>query len=384
MKKIVLLGSTGSIGQQALNIVRQYPDSFRVVGLVCNSDLKNLYKQTAEFKPEAVGLAQANSKLNHRDFAPARVYEGQEAVLRLIQETEADLVLNAIAGSSGLLPSFAALSSNRHLALANKETIVMAGNLLMAEVRHKQLDLIPVDSEHAAIFQLLNGNPACAKERLTEIILTASGGPFRSWPVSQIKKATLKDALRHPNWQMGNKITIDSATMANKALEVIEAYYLFNFPLEKIKILIHPQSYVHSLIRTTDGSLYAQLSKPDMRLPILNALSYPQLMAADFASLDLQNQVLEFYPVDLARYPVLKLGLEAARAGGNYPIVFNAANEIAVEAFLKEEIRFIQISSLIAQTMDVDFPSLPSSLDNVILIDKAARQVAIKHLLKMR
>jgi len=384
LKKIILLGSTGSIGRQTLDIVRQYPDSFAITGLVCNSDLKNLYKQVQEFKPQAVGFALAEARLDPKSFAPARVYQGQEAILRLIQETEADLVLNAIGGSSGLLPSFTAITSNRNLALANKESIVMAGSLLMSEVKRKQTALIPVDSEHSAIFQLLNGNPGCTKERLREIILTASGGPFRTWPLSHLKKASLKDALRHPNWQMGKKITIDSATMANKVLEVMEAHYLFNLPFEMIKIIIHPQSYVHSLVRTKDGSLYAQLSKPDMRLPILNALTYPNLVAADFANLDLQNQVLEFYPVELDRYPVLKLGLEAAAAGGNYPIVFNAANEIAVEAFLKEKISFIQISSLIAKTMEDDYPSLPSSLDNVILIDKAARQAALKHLQKMR
>ncbi len=376
MKKIIVLGSTGSIGINTLKIIREWRDSFPVVGLSAHTDEKGIRQQVEEFSVHRWCLSGAAANTNPSP------YPGREGLIRLIEDTEADLVVNGIAGAEGLGPSVAALTAGKDLALANKETMVMAGPLVTALAAEKGSTILPVDSEHSAVFHLLNRRSGRGMEEkqaeVTEIILTASGGALRDLPLSQLYKVTPEEALRHPNWNMGKKITIDSATMANKGLEVIEAKELFHVPLSAISVLIHPQSMVHSMVRTRDGSLYAQISKPDMRLPIQNALTFPELWTADFASLDLSGVALEFHTPSEERYPLLRLALEAARQGGEYQIVFNAANEVAVGAFLEGNLSFIDISGVVNKTLDRDWKNLLASFEQVYETDKKVREIAKK------
>jgi 1-deoxy-D-xylulose-5-phosphate reductoisomerase len=273
------------------------------------------------------------------------------------------------------------VSSGKNLALANKETIVMAGRLILPLAAEQGVNILPVDSEHSAVFYLLRNRP---RPELEEVILTASGGAFRDFPLEALANVSVRDALRHPNWSMGPKITIDSATMANKALEVIEAGRLFDLTPDRIKVVIHPQSSVHSLIRTVDGSLFAQISKPDMRIPIQNALCYPELSPVGFGRLELENVTLEFLPVDYNRFPLLALGYEAARQDGPLPIVFNAANEVAVAAFIQGEITFDKIARLVETCLAAAWPNLHDNLDDVIFIDAQARALARQSITSMR
>lgn len=376
MKKIIVLGSTGSIGVNTLEIIRERRDSFQVVGLSAHTDEKGIRQQVEEFSVNRWCLSGIAGDINPSP------YPGREGLLRLIEETEADLVVNGIAGAQGLGPSVTALTAGKDLALANKETMVMAGPLVTALAAKTGNTILPVDSEHSAVFHLLKrrsdkgtgGEPS----EVTEIILTASGGALRDLPLNELYKVTPEEALRHPNWNMGKKITIDSATMANKGLEVIEAKELFHVPLSTISVLLHPQSMVHSMIRTRDGSLYAQISKPDMRLPIQNALTFPELWTADFASLDLSGVSLEFHTPLKERYPLLQIALEAAQQGGEYQIAFNAANEVAVEAFLNGNLSFIDITSVVDRTLDRDWKNLLASFEQVYETDKKVREIVKK------
>ena len=368
---LIVLGSTGSIGLQTLDIVRSRPDAFRVAGLAARHNAALLAAQCAEFLPSACALsAPPDPAPEPSAFAPSRLYTGSEKLLAMIRETDAQLVINGISGAAGLLPSFAALESGKHLALANKETVVMAGPLLLETARNRRLRVIPVDSEHSAVFHLLGDDK---RPQLEEIILTASGGAFRDRSVTELATVTPEEAMAHPNWSMGPKITIDSATMANKALEVIEAHYLFRLPPERIKVVIHPQSYVHSLIRTKDGVLYAQLSLPDMRLPILSALTYPAPAEATFGRLDIESCTLEFRPVDPEKYPLVGLGFTALAQKPCGPLVFNAANEVAVEAFLIGEISFLNISRIIASVLEQPREDEIEHIDDVLRVDRWAR-----------
>ena len=288
----------------------------------------------------------------------------------MIHNTDADVLLNGISGAAGLSASIATIESSKTLACANKETIVMAGDLILDLAREKGVDILPVDSEHSAIWQLIRG---FKKEHLSQIILTASGGAFRNRPLDSLKHVTVNAALAHPTWEMGPKITIDSATMANKGLEIIEAQYLFGMSPEKIKVVIHPKSYVHSLIRTIDGYLYAQLSLPDMSIPIQNALSWPDVIPSDFAALTVPGIDLEFLELDLNRYPIVESAYTAAHRGGSYPLVFNAANEEAVAAFVDGSIYFTDINVVVKEALDFSWPEKVESFEHIFKIDNEAR-----------
>jgi 1-deoxy-D-xylulose-5-phosphate reductoisomerase len=371
MKKVLVLGCTGSIGRSTLDIIRKHPDEFSLAGLQAHVNEAELLSDAREFPG-------AKLCLSGRDPESDRIaYRGEEGILRLIEESGADIAVNGIVGASGLQPSVKVLESGMDLALANKESMVLAGPLIkrLASVQGKRL--LPVDSEHSALFQLLETRK---KDQVSELILTASGGPFRNRPLEDFSSITLKDALAHPTWDMGAKITIDSATMANKGLEVIEAQQLFDFDIDRIKVLIHPQSYVHSLIRTKDMALYAQISEPDMRLPIQDALFYPAMREVPWTYLDLAGKTLGFFEPDLNKFPMLGLAFECARKEGSYSIAYNAANEIAVDAFLKERIPYTAIAGVTEHVLASDWSQPSRSVDEILRKDVDARRDARSYL----
>ncbi len=368
-KRVIILGSTGSIGTNALEVVRSMPEMLSVVGLSAHTQLEALVQQAHEFEPIAVaacGICEAEARAvlgSHRLPDGCRAFFGERAITALLEGTDADIVLNGIAGSSGLLPSVSAVEAGRTLALANKESIVMAGRLLLDRAGHTGARILPVDSEHAAVFSL---NGLFVKGQVAEIVLTASGGAFRDSSAAELAQATVEQALQHPTWRMGTKITIDCATLANKGLEVIEAHYLFGVAPEQIKVLLHPQSYVHSLVRTIDGSLYAQLGTPDMRVPIQNALTYPECHPSATPALDLCGQLLSFQALDEKRFRMISLAYEALRLGEPAPIVYNAANEVAVAAFTRQEIGFLDIAALVEEVLARDWGGPPTSFAEVL------------------
>jgi len=367
VKRVLILGSTGSIGTNALEVLKAFKEKFKVVGLVAGRNRNLLLKQAKEFKPEGIALFEGELP---KDL-PFKTFTGLKGIKELIGEIDYDICLAAISGSSGVLPTYWAAKRGERLALANKEALVCAGKF----VKKATKEIIPVDSEHSAIFQCLKGE---RREEVEEIILTASGGPFRER--DNLEDVKPEEALKHPNWEMGKKITVDSATLINKGLEVIEAHYLFDLPPEKIKVAIHPQSSIHSLVRFRDGSLIAQLGATDMKIPIAYALSHPERLSLleKFPSLyyDLFGKGLEFYPPDLKRFPGLKLAYEALKLGEPYPAVLNAADEVAVELFLKGRIKFTQIPLLIEKTMERAKFKEPETLEEVIEIDKRAKELA--------
>ena len=368
MKKILVLGCSGSIGTSTLDIINSHRDDFQLVGIQAHKNESSLLKQ-AEKWPEAAlclsGTIPRDKKIT---------FQGPEGILDLISACDPDIVVNGIVGASGLMPTIHSIQEGRDIALANKESMVLAGPLIKKMAAEKSCRILPVDSEHSAVFNLLNSQE---KNKVSEIILTASGGPFRNLPVERFPSITLKDALNHPTWEMGNKITIDSATMANKGLEVIEAQQLFDFPMNKIKVLIHPQSYVHSLIRTNDMALYAQISKPDMRLPIQDALYYPEMKEVPWTYLDLAGKTLEFQAPDYNKFPMLKLAYDCGDSGNGYPIAYNGANEIAVDAFLNERISYTRIAELTEQTLQMDWNTPQDSPESILETDQKARNAAI-------
>jgi len=372
-KKVSVLGSTGSIGKNTLEVVKALDPAFDVVALACRSSVAELAQQAREFAPVAVAVAGSPDSQAERELEKiqdTRVYRGEQGLLQMLADTKADLVVNGISGARGLLPSLRTLQQGIDLALANKETVVMAGGLVTELARRNGSKLLPVDSEHHALFCLLQGrNP----EDVQEIILTASGGAFRELSGEQLKDVRVEDALTHPNWNMGAKITVDSATMANKGLEVIEAHHLFDIPVSAIKVLIHPQSYVHSLIRMTDGFIYAQLSQPDMRLPIQNALTYPDFQPSCVEAFDLAGRSLSFEPVDPKKYRMLTLAYGAAERAGGYPIAYNAANEVAVERFLRRDISFLDIAQAVEQVMQADWQTPVLEIEEILEVDRQAR-----------
>ena len=376
-RRVAILGSTGSIGRQALDVIRQHRDLFEVELLTANNSSELLIAQAREFD---VNSAVICNEEKYDEVASAlqkdgiKVFAGMNSVCSLVGGSNIDIVLTAMVGFSGLASTVAAIKAGKAIALANKETLVAAGSLVTALAREHGVPLLPVDSEHSAIFQCLQG---CGNNRISRIHLTASGGPFREWSREKIAAAGPREALRHPNWQMGSKITIDSATMMNKGLEVIEAKWLFDVEPEDIRVVVHPESIIHSMVEFADGAVIAQLGHPDMREPIQYALAYPQRLNLDNRKLDFAALgSLSFSAPDTERFPALGLAYEALRRGGNLACTMNAANEIAVAAYLREEISFYGISELVAETMDgVEFVASPS-LDDIFATNEAAKEYA--------
>ncbi len=358
-KKVLVLGATGSIGSSAIDILKAYPDQYELTGVTAHTDAEALQKVQKDFPHIPTCLSSIS---------------GTKSLLDFIENNDADIVINGIAGASGLLPSRAALASGKHLALANKETIVMAGPLIRKLANDKGVQILPVDSEHSAVFSLIQAH---GTNRIKEIILTASGGPFRNYSREELDKVQLSDALNHPTWSMGPKITIDSASLANKGLEVIEACRLFDLPAERVKVVIHPQSLIHSLVRTTDGVLYAQMSPPDMRHPIALALSWPEYLPGTLKELDFSQAIsMDFQPPRHDAFPLLGMAYRAAALSGGYTIAFNAANEKAVEAFIEKKISFTMIAQVTAGVLERDWTKEPDSFEEVMEIDGCARDYA--------
>jgi len=379
MKNIVILGSTGSIGTNTLDIVDRFPDEFRVVGLTAGSNDEKLEEQVLKYRPRMVALAHdaTAAKLRERVTGTAvdvEVLGGIDGITRVAQASEAELVISSIVGAAGLVPTLAAITSGKHIALANKEPMVMAGKLMQAEARKHGVRIFPVDSEHSAIFQSMEGH---RRQDIHRVILTASGGPLWEFSRAQLADVTPERALQHPNWKMGEKITIDSATLMNKGLEIIEARWLFDIPETQIDVLIHRESIIHSLVEYTDRSVIAQLGLPDMRTPISYAMRYPERMPLALPSLDLAEiGRLTFFTPDHDRFPCLRLGYEALRIGGTMPATMNAANEVAVEAFLHGGIRFVDIPDIIQSTMEAHTPREFDSLGPALEADRSAREKA--------
>lgn len=376
-KNIAILGSTGSIGTQALDVIEQNPDLFEVEVLTAHSQVDLLIQQAKKFRPNAVVIVNDdhyNSVYEALDPIDIKVYAGQKALDQIVQMGTVDMVLTALVGFAGLSPTLEALKAGKAVALANKETLVVAGELVMEAAMKSAVPIIPVDSEHSAIFQCLVGEEHNPVEK---IILTASGGPFRTKSLEEIEKVSLKEALNHPNWSMGSKVTIDSATLMNKGLEAIEAKWLFGLKPEQVEIIVHPQSIIHSLVGFADGSLKAQLGLPDMRLPIQYALGFPYRIPTDskrFSFTDYPS--LDFEQPDLERFPNLRIALDCMKQGGNLPCLMNAANEVAVAAFLNEKIGFTDITHIIEKTIvNSTFLTSPDYQD-YIESDQEARERA--------
>ncbi len=379
MKNLCILGSTGSIGLNTLEIVRNHSDLYNVAALAVGSNIAELEKQIREFRPvmAAVGDARAAADLSNRvDDLPVRIFKGTDGIVDMVEAcVEVDVVVSAIVGSAGMLPTIKALECDKRVALANKETLVAAGELVMNIVRKQQKgNIIPVDSEHSAVFQCIQGEKLNTVEK---IILTASGGPFSLKSEVNLEDVTPEQALEHPNWDMGSKITIDSATLINKGLEIIEACRLFDMPPDRIEAVIHPQSIIHSMAAFHDGSVIAQMGLPDMKLPILYALAYPERIKTGFKRMDLfEISKLEFFPVDRKRFPGLDLCISAAETGGTAPAALNAADEIAVASFLNREIRFMDIPVVIEHVLDNIRHYPLESPEQVLDIDREARRKA--------
>ena len=379
MKQIAILGSTGSIGTQTLDVVRQHPEAFSVYALSAHRSIDLLIKQALEFNPAVVCIA---DETYYRPLCealsdlPIRVLAGEKALAEMVTMPAIDVVVAAMVGYAGLRPTIEAIKAKKTIALANKETLVVAGEIIDRLAKRYKVDILPVDSEHSAIFQSLVGEDMTSVEKL---LLTASGGPFRNFTLEQMQHVTAAEALRHPNWDMGAKITIDSASMMNKGFEVIEARWLFDIPVGKIQVLVHPQSVVHSAVQFVDGSVKAQLGTPDMRMPIQYALTYPERWMSDVARLDLfATQSLTFEEPDLKRFPNLALAYEAMNKGGNMPCVLNAANEVVNLAFREGRCGFMQMSDVIAQTMEKTMFITEPTYEDYVQTDKEARKIALE------
>lgn len=377
-KQICILGSTGSIGTQALDVVSQHPDLYEVYCLTANNKVDELAAQARQFNPAAVVIANEDrySDLQKalEDRPDIKVYAGEEALEDIVRAEPIDLVLTAMVGFSGLKPTISAIKARKKICLANKETLVVAGELICQLAGEYHVPILPVDSEHSAIFQSLVGE---GNNEVEKLLLTCSGGPFRTFSQNRLASVTAADALQHPTWNMGAKITIDSASLMNKGFEVIEARWLFGLPVEKIDVLIHPQSIVHSAVQFIDGSVKAQLGVPDMRLPIQYAFSYPDRLSLTGDRLDWFKQPLEFFAPDMEKFPCLRLAFEALKRGGNAPCVLNAANEVVNEGFRRGQCSFPSMAEIIHYTMDnVPFDAHPS-LQTYLETDKVARAVAL-------
>jgi 1-deoxy-D-xylulose-5-phosphate reductoisomerase len=377
MKRVIILGSTGSIGTSTLDIVSKFPGEFQIVGLTAATRDVQLEEQIRRFKPAKVALSDpvAAARLKSRCTGlPVEILSGPEGVAEVARMQDGELVISAIVGGAGLVPTLAAIRAGKHVALANKEPMVMAGQLMQEEAHTHGVKIFPVDSEHSAIFQSMEGH---RREDIRRLILTASGGPLWNMPREQMKNVKPEQALQHPNWKMGAKITIDSATMMNKGLEVVEARWLFDMPASQIEVLVHRESVIHSMVEYKDGSVIAQLGLPDMRTPISYAMKYPARVPLELPPLDLAMiGKLTFFEPDHARFPCLQLGYDALKVGGTMPAVLNAANEIAVAAYLQEGIGFLDIAEVIRSTMDAHTLRQVRSLDDALEADRWAREKA--------
>ena len=386
-KRVIVLGSTGSIGTQTLEVIQAlnaHPScswSFEVVGLAAGRNLRLLADQICAFRPRGVAIAREEDlpalRRRLKDLTEVAIFAGPQGIPQLLEAVPADLVVNGLVGAAGLLPTLTALERRIDVALANKESLVIGGPLVRQALQKGGARLLPIDSEHSALFQLLQG---CAPEEVQRVVLTASGGALRDWPPEKIPRATPEQVLNHPTWAMGARITVDSATLVNKAFEVIEAHWLFGLPWERIGVVIHPQSVVHALVALTDGSLLAHLGEPDMRVPIQYALTYPKRAAHPWAPLKLEGLALEFRALEPERYPAFGLVVEAGQRGGTFPAVANAADEVAVERFLHEEIEFGAIPRLLEEALEAHEPrALPQeelTLEAVLEADRWARTFA--------
>jgi 1-deoxy-D-xylulose-5-phosphate reductoisomerase len=373
--KIAILGSTGSIGHSTLEVIEKYPEKYQVVGLSAGYNAELLQEQIRKFKPKAVSLSDESGQDILNDCPGTEVLFGVEGACKIAAMPEADVVVAAISGSAGLLPTLEAVKAGKTVALANKESLVMAGELIISEAKKNKADIIPVDSEHSAIFQLLKDKK---NEDVKNIILTASGGPFLGSTLEELENVSPEEALKHPRWKMGNKVTIDSASMMNKGLEVIEAHYIFGMPAEKIKVIVHPQSIVHSMVEFIDGTVFAQLSHPDMKAPIAYALSCPDRLDNIVEPLSFADiGKLTFEDPDYERFPNLRLAFRALETGGLMPVIMNSANEVAVQKFCDGLIGFTSISKLIEKVMDSFNDNGGRALDDILEADKWARDEAV-------
>lgn len=383
MKQIAILGSTGSIGTQTLDVVRQHPSEFSIYALSAHRSLDLLIQQALEFNPAVVCIADEHLYQPLREALsdlPIKVMAGEKAIAEMVTMPAIDVVVAAMVGYAGLRPTIEAIKAKKTIALANKETLVVAGEIICRLAKRHQVSILPVDSEHSAIFQCLVGEDMHSVEKL---LLTASGGPFRTFTYEQMQHVTAAQALQHPNWEMGAKITIDSASMMNKGFEVIEARWLFDIPVEKIQVLVHPQSVIHSAVQFVDGSVKAQLGTPDMRIPIQYALTYPARWLSDVPRLDLfAVKQLTFEEPDMQRFPNLRLAYEAMEKGGNMPCILNAANEVVNLAFREGKCGFLQMSEVIEQTMATTSFITEPTYEDYVQTDKEARKIA-KELLKL-
>ena len=379
-KKIAILGSTGSIGTQALQVIEEHSDLYEAYVLTANNQVDLLIEQARKFQPEVVVIANEEKYATLKDALadlPIKVYAGADALCQVVQEQPIDVVLTAMVGFSGLRPTISAIKARKNIALANKETLVVAGELIGKLANDYKVSILPVDSEHSAIFQCITGEVS----PIEKIILTASGGPFRNFSLEQLAKVTKAEALKHPNWDMGAKITIDSASMMNKGFEVIEAKWLFGVTPDQIQVVVHPQSIVHSAVQFADGAVKAQLGVPDMRVPIQYAFSYPQRLKSSFDRLDFfKNSTLTFEEPDTKRFRNLALAYEALRKGGNMACIVNAANEIVNRAFLEKRIGFLEMSEVIEKTMQRATFVENCSLEDYLQTDVEARRIASEYI----
>ena len=384
MKRISILGSTGSIGKQTLDVVRQHKDKFEVVAISANSSVDLLLEQIKEFKPKYVAVYDELSAIKLKSMIPSdiniEVLSGMEGLKAISSLDEIDVLLTAIVGMIGLVPTLEAIRNGKDIALANKETLVCAGNLVMNEAKKYGVSILPVDSEHSAIFQCLNGEK---NKEIEKIILTASGGPFRGKKKEDLLKVTKNQALNHPNWSMGRKISIDSSTLMNKGLEVIEAKWLFDVEHNQIDVVVHPQSIIHSMVQFIDSSVIAQLGCPDMRLPIQYALSYPDRIECDFERLDLAKiATLTFEEPDMDTFPCLKLAYDTLKMGGTYSAVLNSANEVLVNEFLEDKIGFYDIPYYIEKTLEAHNSISEPTVEDILEIDRWTREFVVKSISK--
>ncbi len=387
MKGICILGATGSIGVSTLDVVARHRDSYRVVALTANKNVDALYEQCLAHSPDVVvvvdeiSAARFKAKIAQSPLSNLRVLSGEKALQDVATLESVHCVMAAIVGAAGLLPTLAAAKAGKEVLLANKEALVMSGDIFIDAVKHAGAPLLPIDSEHNAIFQCMPAayQTGVAAKGVRRILLTASGGPFRTIPIEQLQDVTPAQAVAHPNWDMGKKISVDSATMMNKGLEMIEACLLFNVKPAQIQVVIHPQSVIHSMVDYVDGTVLAQMGCPDMRIPIAHALAYPNRFESGAAPLDIfAVKHMDFEPADLARFPCLRLAYEAIEAGGTHPTVLNAANEVAVDAFLNEKIRFTDIPVVIEKTMQAIKVTVADSLEKVLAADQDARDISEK------
>jgi 1-deoxy-D-xylulose-5-phosphate reductoisomerase len=375
MKRLAILGSTGSIGVNTLDIVRQFPGKFEVVSLSAGMNIQLLKKQILQFRPKLVSVLNKElSEILQRELlsVPIEIVHGVEGLIQVAIHPEVDQVVSAIVGAVGLIPTLSAIKTGKVIALANKESLVMAGKIMMDEAKRNHAQILPVDSEHSAIFQALLGHQ---KEDVHHLILTASGGPFLNLPLHRLQEVTVKEALNHPHWEMGKKVTIDSASLMNKGLEVIEAHWLFNIPIEKIIVQIHPQSVVHSMVEYIDGSIVAQMGIADMRIPISYALSFPHRLPLNLSPLDLsQIGGLTFFPPDQERFPCLRLAYRSIEIGETMPAILNAANEIAVNAFLEGSLKFTDVPLLLQRVMEEHEVKSVHTIEDILRADQWARE----------